>query len=156
MQIFLIAVGTKMPRWVQEGYEEYSKRLPGDCRLTLLEIPAHQRSKATDPARAMRDEGERMLRALPKGARVVALDVKGEMHSTESLAERLSRQLGSGRDLALLVGGADGLAPDCLARAEESWSLSRLTLPHPLVRVVLAEQLYRAHSLLRNHPYHRA
>ncbi len=156
MQISLIAVGTRMPRWVQDGFDEYSKRLTSDCRLTLVEIPAPQRSKTTDPARATRDEGEKMLKAIPKGARVVALDVKGEMHSTESLASLLSRQMGSGRDLALLVGGADGLSPDCLARADESWSLSRLTFPHPLVRVILAEQIYRAHSLMRNHPYHRA
>lgn len=156
MQIFLIAVGTKMPDWVCTGYAEYAKRLTSDCRLTLVEIPAVVRSKTTDPVRAKREEGERMAKALPKNATVIALDVTGKMHSTESLAELLGEQMTNGRDLAFLVGGADGLSPEILARADSRWSLSRLTFPHPLVRVILAEQLYRAHSLLRNHPYHRA
>jgi 23S rRNA (pseudouridine1915-N3)-methyltransferase len=155
MQIVLIAVGTKMPNWVEAGYAEYAKRMPPECRLTLVEVPAVQRSKSTDADRAMGQEGERMIKAIPKGSRVVALDVKGEMHSTESLATAIERQMGSGRDLALLVGGADGLAPECLQRADERWSLSRLTFPHPLVRVILAEQIYRAYSFSRNHPYHR-
>lgn len=145
-----------MPQWVQDGFSEYAKRLPAECRLTLVEIPAPQRAKSTDPVRMIREEGEKMLKAVPKRARVVALDVRGEMHSTESLAGLLSRQMGSGNDLALLVGGADGLSPDCLARADESWSLSRLTFPHPLVRVILSEQIYRAYSFSKNHPYHRA
>ncbi len=156
MQISLIAVGTKMPDWVQAGYGEYAKRLASDCRLTLVEIPAIARSKSTDPGRAKREEGDRMARALPKNATVMALDVTGKMYSTESLAELLGEQMAGGRDLALLVGGADGLSAEILARADSRWSLSRLTFPHPLVRVILAEQLYRAHSLLRNHPYHRA
>lgn len=155
MQIALIAIGTKMPGWIQDGYQEYARRMPADCRLNLMEIPAPARSKATDSARAVREEGERMLKALPKGASVVALDVRGELHSTESLALSLQRFMGSGRDLALLVGGADGLSASCLERAEERWSLSRLTFPHPLVRVILAEQLYRAYSFSKNHPYHR-
>ncbi len=156
MQISLIAVGTKMPDWVQSGYAEYAKRLASDCRLTLVEVPAVVRSKTTDPVRAKREEGERMAKVLPKNCSVLALDVTGKMHSTESLADLLGEQMVSGRDLALLVGGADGLSPEILARADSRWSLSRLTFPHPLVRVILAEQLYRAHSLLRNHPYHRA
>lgn len=156
MLITLLAVGTKMPTWVQAGYQEYAKRMSGDCRLALVEIPAVLRSKTTDPVRAKREEGERMLKALPKNAIVMALDLSGRMHSTESLAEFLGEQMTSGRDLALLVGGADGLAPEVLSRADARWSLSPLTFPHPLVRVILAEQLYRAHSLLRNHPYHRA
>jgi 23S rRNA (pseudouridine1915-N3)-methyltransferase len=144
-----------MPGWVQEGYSEYARRMPADCRLNLLEIPAHHRSKSSDPAKSKREEGERVLRAIPRGARVMALDVQGQMHSTESLAAALEKHLGTGRDLALLVGGADGLSPECLERADETWSLSRLTFPHPLVRVIVAEQLYRAWSFLRNHPYHR-
>ena len=141
---------------MQDGYEEYARRRTSDCRLSLVEIPAPVRSKATDSARAVRDEGERMLKAVPKGAWVIALEVGGHQHSTESLAIALQHQMGSGRDLALLVGGADGLSAQCLERADERWSLSRMTFPHPLVRVILAEQLYRAHSLSRNHPYHRA
>lgn len=156
MQIALIAMGTKMPGWVQDGYLEYARRMPPDCRLNLVEIPAPPRSKATDTARAIREEGERMLKAVPKGAAVVALDVRGELHSTESLALALQRHMSSGKDVALLVGGADGLSGPCLERAEERWSLSRLTFPHPLVRVILAEQLYRAYSFSKNHPYHRA
>lgn len=155
MQIALIAVGTKMPDWVQNGYAEYAKRLPSECRLKLVELPAAVRSKSTDLVKAVREEGERMLKAIPKGSWVVALEVGGQLHSTESLAAALTRQMGSGRDVALLIGGADGLAPDCVRRADETWSLSRLTFPHPLVRVILAEQLYRAYSLTIHHPYHR-
>ena len=156
MRLELIAVGERMPAWVRDGYEEYAKRLPRECALILREIEPGARGKSQDPARAVAQEGERMLAALPKNARVVALDVKGAEHSTEELAGRLQTWLADGRDVALLVGGPDGLAAECLARAEERWSLSRLTLPHPLARVVLAEQLYRAWSILRNHPYHRA
>lgn len=156
MRLELIAVGERMPAWIREGYDEYAKRLPRECALILREIEPGARGKSQDPARAVAVEGERMLAALPKGARVVALDVKGAEHATEELAARLEVWLADGRDVALLVGGPDGLAPECLARADERWSLSRLTLPHPLVRVVLAEQIYRAWSILRNHPYHRA
>ena len=145
-----------MPAWVQTGYAEYAKRLPSECRLTLVEIPAVARSKSSDPLRAKREEGEKILKALPRGAWVVALDESGAAHTTRSLAQTLQRQLGQGRDLALLVGGADGLSPECLQRADEKWSLSPLTFPHPLVRVIVAEQLYRAYSLSKNHPYHRA
>jgi 23S rRNA (pseudouridine1915-N3)-methyltransferase len=156
MRLELIAVGERMPSWVRDGYEEYARRLPRECALILREIEPGARGKSQDNARAVATEGERMLAAVPKGARVVALDVKGAEHSTEELAARLETWLADGRDVALLVGGPDGLAQECLSRAEERWSLSRLTLPHPLVRVVLAEQLYRAWSILRNHPYHRA
>lgn len=156
MRLELIAVGERMPAWVRDGYGEYAKRLPRECALVLREIEPGARGKSQDVARAVALEGERMLAALPKGARVVALDVKGAGHSTDELAARLQTWLADGRDVALLIGGPDGLAPECLARADERWSLSRLTLPHSLVRVVVAEQLYRAWSLLRNHPYHRA
>lgn len=156
MNIYLISVGNRMPRWVAEGYEEYAKRLPGECALRLLEIPPGHRGKNADTARTLRDEGQRMLKAIPKGCRVIALDLSGRAWSTEQLCERLGEWMKEGRDLALLVGGPEGLAQVCLEAAELRWSLSPLTLPHPLVRVFLAEQLYRAWSLLRNHPYHRA
>ena len=156
MQIHLLAVGEKMPRWVQDGYGEFAKRLPPECALRLVEVPAGRRGKGGDVARAIRDEGRRMLAAIPGNARVVALEVRGRPWSTEELSERLAAWLAGGRDLALLVGGPDGLAPECTARADERWSLSPLTLPHPLVRILVAEQLYRAWSILRNHPYHRA
>lgn len=156
MQIHLIAVGDRMPGWVQEGYAEYAKRLPPECALRLVEIPAGRRGRHADIARAMRDEADRMLAAIPKGAAVIALEVGGRSWSTAQLAGRLEAWMGSGRDLALLVGGPDGLGEAARAAAGQQWSLSPLTLPHPLVRVVLAEQLYRAWSILRNHPYHRS
>jgi 23S rRNA (pseudouridine1915-N3)-methyltransferase len=156
MKIRLIAVGEKMPRWVQEGYGEYARRLPAECALELVEIGAGQRRKNADIARILRDEGRRMLEAVPRGSRLVALDVKGRAWSTEQLSAQLDRWMAGGRDLALLVGGPEGLSPECLEAAEQRWSLSPLTLPHPLVRVVVAEALYRAWSLSRNHPYHRA
>lgn len=156
MRIHLIAVGDKMPDWVTRGYREYARRLSTDCRLQLIEIPPGRRGRSRDVTRAVRDEGERMLAALPKSSRVLALDVGGRAWSTEQLAGQLREWLAGGRDLSLLVGGPEGLAPECLARAEQRWSLGPLTLPHPLVRVVIAEQLYRAWSIVHNHPYHRA
>ncbi|MEW8691021.1 MAG: 23S rRNA (pseudouridine(1915)-N(3))-methyltransferase RlmH [Candidatus Thiodiazotropha endolucinida] len=156
MNIYLISVGNRMPRWVAEGYEEYARRLPAECTLQLIEIAAGHRGKNADIARAMRDEGERMLKSIPKGCRVLALDVTGSAWSTERLSGKLEQWMSDGRDIALLVGGPEGLAPECLQRADARWSLSPLTLPHPLVRVVVSEQLYRAWSMIRNHPYHRA
>ncbi len=155
MRIHLIAVGTRMPAWVTQGFEEYARRLPADCALQLVEIAAGKRGKNADIARITRDEGERTLAAIPKGARVVALDVKGRSWSTGQLSQQLDGWRHKGRDIALLVGGPEGLAAECLARAEQCWSLSPLTLPHPLVRIVVAEQLYRAWSILNGHPYHR-
>lgn len=144
-----------MPAWVQTGFEEYAKRLPAECRLRLVEIPAERRGKNADLPRLLAKEGERMLAAVPKGARVVALAVEGRRWETVQLAERLTGWLGEGRDIALLIGGPEGLAEACYERCDERWSLSPLTLPHPLVRIIVAEQLYRAWSLLSGHPYHR-
>ncbi len=155
MQLHLIAVGSRMPGWVDLGYSEYAKRLPPECGLTLHEIPAGKRGKNADIRRLTRQEGDKMAAAIPKGARVVALEVGGKAWSTEQLAARLDGWLGDGRDVALLVGGPEGLEPALSASADERWSLSPLTLPHPLVRIVLAEQLYRAWSILKGHPYHR-
>jgi len=156
MHIHLIAIGDKMPTWVQQGYEEYAKRMPRECALKLVEIAPGKRGKNADIARAMRDEGQRMLAAIPKGARVVALEVDGRKWSTEQLAAQLGNWMGGGQDIALLVGGPEGLSDEARAAAQQQWSLSPLTLPHPLVRVLLSEQLYRAWSVMRNHPYHRA
>lgn len=156
MQIHLIAVGEKMPRWVQEGFEEFAKRLPAECALRLVEIPAGRRGKNADIARILRDESSRLLAAVPKGAIPIALEVGGRRWSTEQLAKQLEAWMHGGQDVALLVGGPEGLDDEVRATARLHWSLSPLTLPHPLVRVVLAEQLYRAWSILRNHPYHRA
>jgi 23S rRNA (pseudouridine1915-N3)-methyltransferase len=155
VQLHLIAVGNRMPAWVEQGYQEYAKRLPPECALALHEIPAGKRGKNADIARLTRQEGEKMAAAIPKGARVVALEVGGRAWSTEQLSARLDSWMGEGRDVALLVGGPEGLEPGLSAAADERWSLSPLTLPHPLVRIVLAEQLYRAWSILKGHPYHR-
>ena len=156
MNIHLVAVGEKMPSWVQQGYQDYAKRLPRECSLRLVEVPPGKRGKNADIARAMRDEGQRMLAAIPKGARVIALEVDGRTWSTRQLAQQLDSWLAGGQDIALLVGGPEGLAAEARAAAQQTWSLSPLTLPHPLVRVLLSEQIYRAWSILHNHPYHRA
>ncbi|GAB0148596.1 MAG: 23S rRNA (pseudouridine(1915)-N(3))-methyltransferase RlmH [Marichromatium sp.] len=155
MRIQLISVGRRMPGWVEQGYAEYAKRLPPECALQLQEIEPARRVKNGSVARYKAEEAERILKAVPKGAAVIALDGGGQSWSTERLAQALEGWLADGRDRALLVGGPDGLDQRCLARAEQSWSLSRLTFPHPLVRVILAEQLYRAWSLTHGHPYHR-
>ncbi len=144
-----------MPGWVKTGYQEYARRLPPECRLNLIEIAPGKRGKNADIARAVRDEGERMLAAIPKDTHVVALDVRGTQWSTAQLSAQLQSWLQGGRDVALLIGGPEGLAEPCLTRAAVKWSLSPLTLPHALVRVVAAEQLYRAWSILKHHPYHR-
>ena len=145
-----------MPSWINDGYQEYARRLPRECRLSLTEIPLGQRSKSAGPERAIAEESNRMLAAVSPRQRVIALDVKGRAWSTKQLAAQLETWLQDGRDVNLLVGGPDGLSADCLARAEQRWSLSPLTLPHPLVRVLLAEQLYRAWTVTTGHPYHRA
>lgn len=156
MRIRLICVGTKMPAWVTSGFQEYAKRLPSDMRLELVEIPPGHRGKGADVKRAIEKESKQILAALGKDDRVVALDVQGRNWSTEQLAENLRGWQMGGQNVALLIGGPDGLSAECLALAQQRWSLSDLTFPHPLVRVILAEQIYRAWSLLNNHPYHRA
>ena len=155
MRIHLICVGRRMPAWVEAGYAEYAKRMPPECTLHLIEVEPRQRGKTAGADLARGEEAQRLLKAIPKGAGVVALDGRGAGWGTEDLARELKGWLGGGRDQALLVGGPDGLDPACLERADQCWSLSRLTFPHPLVRVVLAEQIYRAWTLLKGHPYHR-
>jgi 23S rRNA (pseudouridine1915-N3)-methyltransferase len=151
MRAWLIAVGERMPAWVQEGYAEYAKRLSRELPLQLVEVS----SKSRDPARVIAEEGAALLTAIPKGAHVVALDGGGKAWSSEDLAAQLARWRIQGKDLAFLVGGPDGLAPNVLERADQRWSLGPATLPHPLVRILVAEQLYRAVTQLGNHPYHR-
>ncbi|MGR9052999.1 MAG: 23S rRNA (pseudouridine(1915)-N(3))-methyltransferase RlmH [Gammaproteobacteria bacterium] len=155
MRIELISIGHRMPDWVRQGYDEYAKRLPKECELLLKEIPALKRGKNNDVARIVRDEGDRLLAAAGNDVHLVTLDVAGKHWSTQELAQCLKRWLESGRNVALLVGGPDGLSDAVKSSARESWSLSKLTFPHPLVRVVIAEQIYRAWSLLNHHPYHR-
>ena len=153
MRAYLIAIGERMPGWVSAGYAEYAKRLAHDLPLHLVEISTKSRNR--DVARAIADEGTAMLAALPKSAHVIALDGRGRAWSSEELAAELGRWRMLGKDLAFLIGGPDGLAPAALEHADQRWSLGPATLPHPLVRIVVAEQLYRAVSQLGNHPYHR-
>ncbi len=144
-----------MPSWVTQGFDEYAQRLRSDCSLELVEISPGRRTQSADLKRIMAKEGEVMISKMDKSTRVVALDVQGKALSTEQLAEQLKRWQEDGRDVDLLIGGPEGLAPECLHLAEQKWSLSSLTMPHPLVRIVVAEALYRAWSLNNNHPYHR-
>ncbi len=155
MRIKVVAVGKKMPDWVQAGWAEYHKRLPKDVKLELVELASGNRGKSSSPATAMKEEAGRILAALDPADTVMALDVKGRNWSTEQLAEKIARWQMDGLQIALLIGGPDGLAGEVLQLAKERWSFSNLTLPHPLVRVVLVEQIYRAFSLLNNHPYHK-
>nr|WP_297461378.1 23S rRNA (pseudouridine(1915)-N(3))-methyltransferase RlmH [uncultured Halomonas sp.] len=155
MKVRLLAVGNRMPDWVERGVEEYRKRLPRDFALEIVEIAPGARGKNADVARAVAQEGQRMRERLRPGERLVALEVQGQSWSTERLAREADQWRHAGGDVALLVGGPDGLDPGLSASAHQRWSLSPLTLPHPLVRLILAEQLYRAWTLLIGHPYHR-
>ena len=154
MRISLIAIGQRMPGWVQQGFTEYSERLRSRMPLQLVEVPAVRRGSG-DVARAISEEGRRLLAAVRPDHHVVVLDERGKARSSIEFSQWLGRRLNEGSDLDFLVGGADGFAPEVLQRADERWSLSPLTLPHALVRVVFAEQLYRAVTLLDGHPYHR-
>lgn len=155
MKLTLVCVGTRMPAWVEAGVAEYQKRLPREFELSIVEVPLSQRTKTTNLPQAIAKEGEACLKAVGQGDYLIALDVKGKVLSTEQLAERVGRLRDDSRNVSLLVGGPDGLAPACLQAADATWSLSALTFPHPIVRVIVAEQIYRVWSLLNNHPYHR-
>jgi 23S rRNA (pseudouridine1915-N3)-methyltransferase len=156
MKCRLIAAGTRLPEWVNAGFQEYQKRLRAPLVLELLEIPIATRRAGENPQRSIAREGANMLAAVGPKDYVVAMEVSAKSMTTAELSAWLAVRLREGRPLALLIGGPDGLAPQCRARADQSWSLSPLTLPHALVRVVLAEQIYRAMSMLAGHPYHRA
>ena len=155
MKIRLIAVGTRMPDWVRAGFDEYVKRLPPHCALQLHEIEPGHRGKSSNVAKAVQEEAGRILAKIPRDVLLIALDVGGLRWSTQDLAQRLSGWMQDGRDVVLLVGGPDGLSDELLQRCELRWSLGKLTFPHALVRVIVAEQLYRAWTILNDHPYHR-
>ncbi|MDX1901730.1 MAG: 23S rRNA (pseudouridine(1915)-N(3))-methyltransferase RlmH [Gammaproteobacteria bacterium] len=155
MIIRILTIGDRMPAWVETGYNEFAKRFTTPFSLSLIEIPAEKRGKNADIARIIEHEGNKLIAAINPKSRVVALDVKGESWSTEALTMKLKTWQTEGAHLDLLIGGPDGLSQNCLQKAQTRWSLSPLTLPHPLVRIVLAEQLYRATTILKNHPYHR-
>lgn len=155
MRVRIIAVGTKMPAWVQDASQDYLKRFPREWAVEFVELPLGHRGKGQDTAKAIAKEGENMLAAIDDRDYVIALDVQGKSWSTEQLSEQMANWQMQGSNIALLVGGPDGLARNCVERAQQRWSLSALTLPHPLVRVLLAEQLYRGWTILKNHPYHK-
>jgi len=155
MLLRLLAVGTKLPQWMNDGVNDYAARLKGEYKFELVEIPLGQRGSG-DTVRAIAKEGERMLAALSNKPYVVALQVTGKALSTEQLAKFLEARSHEGRDIAFCIGGPEGLAPEVDARADMRWSLSPLTLPHGLARVVVAEALYRAVSVIKGLPYHRA
>ena len=155
MRVSIVTVGTRMPAWVTEGVEEYGKRMPRELNLEWKELPLAPRGKNANAEQIKDREGLQILKAIPSGDRVIALDVLGQALSTEKLAATLADWQMSGDSYSLLIGGPDGLSAACLQRAERRWSLSALTLPHPLVRILLAEQLYRAWTITANHPYHR-
>lgn len=155
LRLSLLTASNRQPDWVDDGAADYAKRLRGRCTLEIKTLPLARRTASTPVERAIADEGERLLAAIPSGAHVVALDERGKPWSTKDLAAKLGGWMSIGAPVFLLIGGPDGLSPECLRRAQERWSLSPLTLPHGLARVVAAEALYRAWSLLENHPYHR-
>ena len=155
MRVSLLAIGGKMPAWVEEGVAEYRKRLPAEIRFEITELPLAKRGKSASIAKAIEDEGKTLLNAVAKGDKLIALDVRGKSISTEKLAEKLADWQMQGDNISLLVGGPDGLSQECLSAAAEKWSFSAMTLPHPLVRVLFAEQLYRAWTINNKHPYHK-
>ena len=155
MDLTVAAVGTRMPGWVQEAWNEYARRFPRGVSLNLREIPMARRGKNADISALKAAEGAALLDAVPGGHRVVALDERGKQWSTEELARQLEDWMREEHGVSFLVGGPDGLPAECRERAANVWALGRLTLPHPIVRVVLAEQLYRAWTVTQNHPYHR-
>ena len=155
MKLFILAVGNKMPSWITEGFNEYAKRMPREAKIELIEIKPEARNSGKTAAQIMEAEAQRIRSALPAGVFCIALDEHGATFTTKQLAQQMQDWMQQGRDIAFIIGGADGLHASVKQQAQQLMALSTFTLPHGMVRVVLAEQLYRAHSLLHNHPYHR-
>jgi 23S rRNA (pseudouridine1915-N3)-methyltransferase len=155
LRLSLLTASNRQPDWVDDGAADYAKRLRGRCALEIKTLPLARRTASTPVERAVADEGQRLLAAIPAGAHVVTLDERGKPWTTKELAAKLDAWMRVGAPVSLLIGGPDGLSAECLQRANERWSLSPLTLPHGLAKVVAAEALYRAWSLLEHHPYHR-
>ena len=154
MKISLICIGKKMPSWIQAGIEHYQKQLPKSLGFSLVAIDAQNR-KHQDIQKIKESEGELLIKATQGATLVIALDEHGKQHSTKQMASQLDNWQQNGEHVALLIGGADGLSQACRDHAQQTWGLSNLTLPHSIARLLIVEQLYRAHSLLTNHPYHR-
>lgn len=155
MKLYILAVGTRMPGWVSEAFEDFAKRMPRECAIELREIKAEPRTSGKTPAAMMAAEAERLRAALPAHCRRIILDERGTEATTKLWAEKLAEWMGGGSDVAFIIGGPDGLDPALRSEADERYRISGLTLPHAMVRVILAEALYRAHSLHKGHPYHR-
>lgn len=155
MKFLILSVGHKMPEWITAGFNEYAKRMPREARVELVELKPEPRSSGKTPQQIMEAEAQRIRAALPQGCLSIALDERGAVWTTRQLSERMQNWMQEGRDVAFIIGGADGLDATLKSSAGQLLALSALTLPHAIVRVLLAEQLYRAHSLLHNHPYHR-
>jgi 23S rRNA (pseudouridine1915-N3)-methyltransferase len=155
VQLIIAAVGHKMPAWIETGFQEYAKRMPPELRIVLKEVKPVERTGGKTAASAMAQERERIEQALPKSVRIIALDERGRDLTSVGLSQALMQWQQDGRDTAFLIGGADGLDPELKARAEGMLRISSMTLPHGVVRVILAEQLYRAWSITQHHPYHR-
>ena len=155
MKLIIISVGHKMPEWIKAGFNEYTKRMPREAKIALLEIKPEPRSTGKTTAQIMESEAQRILAALPQNCLRIALDERGLQPTTKQLAAQMRDWMSAGRDVVFIIGGADGLHESVKQAAQQLLALSALTLPHAFVRVLLAEQLYRAHSLMHNHPYHR-
>ena len=155
MKLLIVSVGHKMPDWVTAGFNEYAKRMPREAKIELLEIRPEPRSTGKTTAQIMAAEAQRILAALPQNCLRIALDERGAQPTTKQLAAQMQGWMREGCDVAFIIGGADGLHDSVKQAAQQLLALSALTLPHAFVRLLLAEQLYRAHSLLHNHPYHR-
>jgi len=156
MQFIVAAIGQRMPGWVQEAWSEYARRFPKPFSLDLREVPLQKRGRNADVDRFRETEGQALLASVPGGFRIVALDERGKQSTTLEVSSQMQNWMQEERGVCFLVGGPDGLSRECRQKAHQVWSLGRLTLPHPMVRVILAEQLYRAWSITQNHPYHRA
>jgi 23S rRNA (pseudouridine1915-N3)-methyltransferase len=155
MKLIIVSVGNKMPGWITAGFSEYTKRMPREAQIVLLEIKPEPRTTGKTVAQIMEAEAQRILSALPLNCLRIALDERGAQPTTRQLAVQMQDWMQSGRDVAFIIGGADGLHETVKQAAQQLLALSALTLPHAFVRVLLAEQLYRTHSLMHNHPYHR-
>ena len=155
MKLIVVSVGHKIPDWITAGFNEYARRMPREARIELLEIKPEPRSTGKNTVQIMEAEAQRILAALPQNCLRIALDERGVQPATKQLAAQMQDWMREGGDVAFIIGGADGLHESVKQAAQQMMALSSLTLPHAVVRVLLAEQLYRAHSLLHNHPYHR-
>ena len=155
MKLIILAVGHKMPSWITEGFNEYTKRMPREAKIELIEIKPEPRTTGKTVPQIMEAEAQRIRAALPNNALLIALDERGSHWTTRQMSQRMQEWMGGGRDVAFIIGGADGLHESIRNSANQLLALSAMVLPHGMVRVLLAEQLYRAYSLLHNHPYHR-